>query len=89
MEKIIAHRVCQHNQLKYYIKWKGWDASTNTWELESNIFANATELISVYWHNLENKLWLEGKTDTIIRDVQGEISCPHFNNEPERLYRKR
>jgi len=81
--------VCKHNTLKYFIKWKGWDNAANTWEPEENIFANALAIIAKYWHVLEGRLWAEGKCDTVVRDVQGEISCPHFNHEPERLYRKR
>ena len=60
------HRVCKHNQLKYFVKWKGWDETTNTWEPETNIFANAAAIITVYWHQFEQTMWAEGKSDTVI-----------------------
>lgn len=81
--------MCKHNTLKYFIKWKGWDDNTNTWEPEANIFDNALAIISNYWHAFEQQMVADQKSETVIRDLQGELDCPHFNEEPERLYRKR
>ena len=89
VELILQHRICKHNCLKYLVKWKNYNENNNTWEPETNIFPHASATISNYCHQFKKQLFDNKKSDTIIRDVQGELSCPHFHNEPERLYRKR
>merc|ERR1712228_1035458 len=39
---------------EYFVKWKGWDASTNTWEHQQNL-ANCKKLIDAYWADRESK----------------------------------
>ena len=89
MERLLHHRVCKHSKLKYLVKWKFWPEDNNTWEEESNIFNTALKTIQEYWSKFERDLQANKQSDTIVRDVQGELDCPHFCNEPERLYRKR
>ena len=89
IEEIVAFRICKHNKLKYFIKWKGWEAVHNTWEEESQIHVTAADAIISFWIKTEQKWKADGKSDTLIRDLQGELDCPHFAHEPERLYRKR
>merc|ERR1712013_751871 len=36
--------------MEYFVKWKNWDASTNTWEHEDEL-ASCTKLIDAFWAN--------------------------------------
>jgi hypothetical protein len=47
VEQVISH--CYHRQqkkLKYLIRWKGYSAADNTWELADQVFADA--LVNTY-----------------------------------------
>ncbi|KAF7721765.1 hypothetical protein EC973_004159 [Apophysomyces ossiformis] len=49
VEKLLDHRPSnqRENTIDYFIKWKNYDSSWNTWENEQNIFS--VELIEYYW----------------------------------------
>ena len=79
--------MCKHSKLKYFVKWAGWHSDTNTWEEEKDI--TAAEKIAAYWAQIEANHVEVGTSETLIRDLQGELECPKFIFEPERLYRKR
>ena len=49
VEKVLNHKQIG-NRMKYYVKWKGYDSSENTWEPESNL-QNAQEKILEYWNS--------------------------------------
>lgn len=68
--------------------WKGYDDVTDTWEEQSNL-RDVPAVIEKYWREWELRLVEAKASDTVIKDLQGELECPRFHNEPERLYRKR
>jgi len=39
---------------EYFVKWKGWDSSTNTWEHQETL-ANCKKLIDAYWTKREEE----------------------------------
>jgi len=90
IESIVIHRICRHGSMKYLVHWRGWADADDSWELQEDFIADtSTEVLKTYWKRWE-KNYLDAKaSDTVIRDVQGELECPRFHNEPERLYRKR
>ncbi|KAI8366527.1 hypothetical protein BD560DRAFT_400583 [Blakeslea trispora] len=49
VEKIVNHRhsTRDNKSIDYFIKWKDYDDSNNTWEREANIYSKG--LISAYW----------------------------------------
>ena len=53
IEAILTHRTYKNHEIRYLIKWKGYDTSENTWEPESNLL-NAEEELNNYKsrHNL-------------------------------------
>merc|ERR1719385_189549 len=48
------HREDGQRCVEYFVKWKGWDASTNTWEHESELGA-CTKLIEAFWQKVEKE----------------------------------
>ena len=82
------HRICTHGSLKYLVDWKDYSDDTDTWEEQSNL-VSAPEILAKYWKEWELTLIANNASETVIKDLQGELECPHFHNEPERLYRKR
>ena len=48
------HREDGQRCMEYFVKWKGWDASTNTWEHESELGA-CTKLIEAFWRKVEKE----------------------------------
>jgi hypothetical protein len=46
VEAILKHRR-RHGSLHYYLKWKGYPDSENTWEAEENL--NCPVLLAAYW----------------------------------------
>ncbi|KAF9572350.1 hypothetical protein EC968_010003 [Mortierella alpina] len=47
VEKVVGHRRDPENGLYYYIRWKGYKDSDNTWEPEGSVFCYG--LIQEYW----------------------------------------
>ncbi|KAG9294655.1 hypothetical protein G9A89_008134 [Geosiphon pyriformis] len=47
VEKIIRHKKTKSGVIHYFLKWKGYPQSENTWEKEENVYA--TDLIEAYW----------------------------------------
>merc|ERR1712154_100074 len=39
---------------EYFVKWKGWDSSTNTWEHQESL-GNCTKLIDAFWAEKERQ----------------------------------
>lgn len=76
--------------MKYLIHWKGWGDEADTWECEEDFVTDTTRTtLKVYWKTWEKDFVDRGESETVIKDLQGELECPHFREEPERLYRKR
>ncbi|ORX90859.1 chromo domain-like protein [Basidiobolus meristosporus CBS 931.73] len=48
VEKVVKHRK-RDGKVQYFLKWKGYPNSENTWEDEDNVFC--TDLIEEYWKN--------------------------------------
>ncbi|KAK9764685.1 hypothetical protein K7432_018673 [Basidiobolus ranarum] len=48
VEKVVKHRK-RDGKVQYFLKWKGYPHSENTWEDEDNVFC--TDLIEEYWKN--------------------------------------
>ncbi len=74
--------------MKYLVHWKGYDDAADTWE-EQNGFGNTIELLVKYWKDWELRQMNDHTSETVIKDLQGELECSHFHDEPERLYCKR
>ena len=53
VEAILTHWTYKNRQMRYLVKWKGYDSSKNTWEPEANLL-NAEEELNDYKtrHNL-------------------------------------
>ncbi|GBB93615.1 hypothetical protein RclHR1_00220049 [Rhizophagus clarus] len=49
VEKILSHKNRPDGRYQYYLKWKDYPDSENSWEDEENIYA--TELLEAYWRN--------------------------------------
>ena len=65
VEKIVDKSQGQNGRVKYLIKWKGFDASDNTWEPIENLYC--TDLIEAFEKNLEDeKGLLNIKEENII-----------------------
>lgn len=57
VESILAHterKLRSRTVRKYLIKWKGYDASYNTWEPEQNL-TNCAEILGEYWAGLVSR----------------------------------
>ena len=50
VERFLDHRT-RRGRLQYLVKWRGFDASYNTWEPESSFFDRAS--ITIYWRGRE------------------------------------
>jgi chromobox protein 5 len=59
VERIIKKRISKAGTLEYYLKWKGWPESDNTWEPVEHLACEAL-LIEFEKNQLENK----SETDT-------------------------
>ncbi|SPO47812.1 uncharacterized protein PSANT_05500 [Moesziomyces antarcticus] len=56
IEYIVSHSTEEtDDQLSYFVKWKGYPESENTWVFESDM-GGAQEMISEYWAKLPQKL---------------------------------
>lgn len=76
--------------MKYLIHWKGWADEDDSWECEEDFVTDTTKgVLTAYWKSWEKQYVDSGASETVIKDLQGELECPHFHDEPERLYRKR
>ncbi|CAG8459017.1 12983_t:CDS:2 [Ambispora leptoticha] len=47
VEKIVDHKITKGGKLQYFLKWKGYPDSDNTWEKEEDVYAK--DLIEDYW----------------------------------------
>ena len=47
IEAILTHCTYKNREMRYLIKWKGYDPSENMWEPESNL-SNAEEELNDY-----------------------------------------
>ncbi|CAG8433691.1 11267_t:CDS:2 [Ambispora gerdemannii] len=47
VEKIVDHKLLKGGKLQYFLKWKGYPDSENTWEKEEDVYAK--DLIEEYW----------------------------------------
>lgn len=47
VKAILGHRLGRRNKLELLVRWKGYDASEDSWEPEANL-ANAEELLRSY-----------------------------------------
>jgi len=63
VEYVVKHRAARKSgypkrredgerAMEYFVKWKGWDPSTNTWEHEHDL-SECTKLIDAYWDRKE------------------------------------
>ncbi|KAF9186714.1 hypothetical protein BGZ51_001795 [Haplosporangium sp. Z 767] len=51
VERVVGHKR-ERGVLSYYLKWKNYDDSDNTWEEEESVFCK--DLVSAYWERYEN-----------------------------------
>ncbi|CAB5198578.1 hypothetical protein RhiirA1_450256 [Rhizophagus irregularis] len=49
VEKILSHKNRPDGRFQYFLKWKDYPDSENSWEDEENIYA--TDLLEAYWRN--------------------------------------
>ncbi|RIA88930.1 hypothetical protein C1645_773658 [Glomus cerebriforme] len=49
VEKILSHRNRPDGRYQYFLKWKDYPDTENSWEDEENVYA--TELLEAYWRN--------------------------------------
>ena len=75
VEKIVDKSHGQHGKVKYLIKWKGFDASDNTWEPIENLYC--TDLIEAFEKNLEaEKGLLSIKEEKQFNSIHEGINNP-------------
>ncbi|KAK0425119.1 hypothetical protein QR680_009042 [Steinernema hermaphroditum] len=78
IERIVAHKKQRDNKILYKIRWKGYDASQDSWEPESSLIEQGCDdVIEFYW---------EEKHD---RDEKEAEEREKEAKEAEAFYRKR
>ena len=75
VECIRDHKIVSSKTL-YFVKWKGYPESDNTWEKESNLFCDA--LLAKYWRRREQeaKLHTSSMTEASLRPNSKTGSTP-------------
>merc|ERR1712099_216726 len=63
VESIVSKRESDEGKVEYLVKWKGWNASDNTWEPVENL-ESSQELIDEF----------EGKTENAAVEEDGKDS---------------
>lgn len=53
VEVILEHKKIKKGKYKYYLKWKGYPDSENTWEIEENLAC--PDLLEKYWEGIRKK----------------------------------
>ncbi|KAG0220983.1 hypothetical protein BGW42_008406 [Actinomortierella wolfii] len=53
VERIVDHRQIENGEYEYFVKWKGYPSSANTWEPFDSFIE--TKCIDDYWKNLAKK----------------------------------
>jgi hypothetical protein len=74
VESIVRHRV-RKGQLQYFLKWKGYPSSQNTWENDNNV-VGCQELIDAYWTSQESP-----KRPVETPSVPQKVVIPYLNPE--------
>ena len=75
VEKIVDKSHGQNGKVKYLIKWKGFDASDNTWEPIENLYC--TDMIEAFEKNLEaEKGLLSIKEEKQFKSIHEGINNP-------------
>jgi len=54
IEGIMDSQRASKGKFRYFVKWKGYDESHNSW-VEEDDAGNATELINTYWRSIKGK----------------------------------
>jgi len=84
VERIVKHRK-KGSRVQYFLKWKGYPDSENTWEDESNVFAQ--DLIDDYWQNANQSKSTPGRpTKTTPKTSATKTKTP--KSEPVNKKRK-
>lgn len=54
VEDVVSHRISKKGELEFFIKWKGYKSSENTWEPESNV-TNCDKIVEKFKkaHNID------------------------------------
>ncbi|KAJ9058622.1 Chromobox protein 3 [Entomophthora muscae] len=88
VEKILKHRL-KANKVEYFLKWKEYPDSENTWESEENILDK--KLIDDYW---VNPVYLGGRygptkqprvEKTIVTINYEKLSLPSWEDDVDRV----
>merc|ERR1712240_592768 len=63
VESVVSKRDTEEGKVEYLVKWKGWNASDNTWEPIENL-ESSQELIDEFEGRTENAAVEEEKDST-------------------------
>jgi len=71
VETIVSKRESEEGKVEYFVKWKGWNASDNTWEPVDNL-QSSKELIDEFEGKTEDAEESEMKEETEEKKVKQE-----------------
>ncbi|PWN98743.1 hypothetical protein FA09DRAFT_338038 [Tilletiopsis washingtonensis] len=87
IEKILGHRHHRDSSgLTYKIRWKGYEASDDTWEPESHVQSTASELTRKYWARVKKRA--DPRDAKVLKHVAGLRAAekkrprPHSKSPP-------